>query len=120
MTRPAAAAAAAAARAERRVIGRASIGLELTGRPGEPLGFAARPSYGTVGFADLTRPGEPPPLRHLRSLVTDKVDGAWHDARAELTFLDVPREELVDLRLRRPLRASAGWLGVTITGAAEP
>jgi hypothetical protein len=94
--------------------------LELTGRPGEPLGFAARPSYGTVGFADLTRPGEPPPLRHLRSLVTDKVGGAWHDARAELTFLDVPREELVDLQLRRPLRASAGWLGVTITGAAEP
>jgi hypothetical protein len=94
--------------------------LELTGRPGEPLGFAARPSYGTVGFADLTRPGEPPALRHLRSLVTDKVGGGWHEARAELTFLDVPREELADLGLRRTLRASAGWLGVTITGAAEP
>jgi len=94
--------------------------LALTGRPGEPLGFAARPSYGTVGFADLTRPAEPPALRHLRSLVTDKVAGGWHEAEAELDFLDVPREELVDLGLRRPLRASAGWLGITITGAAEP
>ncbi|HET8539740.1 MAG TPA: acetoacetate decarboxylase family protein [Anaeromyxobacter sp.] len=94
--------------------------LELTGRPGEPLGFAARPSYGTVGFADLTRPSEAPALRHLRSLVTDKVAGGWHEAEAELAFLDVPREELVDLGLRRTLRASAGWLGITITGAAEP
>jgi hypothetical protein len=93
--------------------------LELTGRPGEPLGFAARPSWGTVGFADLTRPGERPRLRHLRSLVSGKVEGGWHEARAELAFLDVPREELVDLGLRRPLRASAGWIGVTITGAAE-
>jgi hypothetical protein len=94
--------------------------LVLTGRPGEPLGFAARPSFGTVGFADLTRPGEPPTLRHLRSLVTQKVGGAWHEADAELEFLDVPREELVDLRPRRTTRASAGWLGITITGAAEP
>jgi hypothetical protein len=93
--------------------------LELTGRPGEPLGFAARPSYGTVGFADLTRPAERPRLRHLRSLVTGKVASGWHEARAELTFHDVPREELVDLGLRGVLRASAGWLGVTITGAAE-
>jgi hypothetical protein len=94
--------------------------LSLTGAPGEALGFAARPSYGTVGFADLTRAGAPPALRHVRSLVTDKVAAGWHEAEAELEFLDVPREELVDLGLRRPLRASAGWLGITITGAAEP
>jgi hypothetical protein len=93
--------------------------LELTGRPGEALGFAARPSYGTVGFADLTRPGEAPTLRHLRSLVGAKVEGGWHEAEAELAFLDVPREELVDLGLRRAARASAGYVGVTITGAAE-
>jgi hypothetical protein len=94
--------------------------LALTGRAGEALGFAARPSYGTVGFADLTRPGEPPRLRHLRSVVTQKVVAGWHEAEAELAFLDVPREELVDLGLRRTTRASAGWLGITITGAAEP
>lgn len=93
--------------------------LELTGRPGEALGFAARPTYGTVGAPDLTRPERPPELRHLRSVVTGRVGGAWHDARAELAFFETPREELADLRLRGVTRASAGWLGITITGAAE-
>ena len=41
--------------------------LELTGRPGEPLGFVARPTYGTLGFPDLTRPDRAPELRHVRS-----------------------------------------------------
>jgi hypothetical protein len=94
--------------------------LELTGGPGEPLGFAARPTYGTVGFADLTHPERAPELRHLRSVIPARVGGEWHGARAELAFLDVPREELSDLGLRRPIRASVGWLGITITGAAEP
>ena len=92
--------------------------LELTGRPGEPLGFAARPTWGTIGFADLTRPERPPELRHVRSLVSGKIASGWHEATAELAFLDVPREELVDLGLRRTTRASAGWLGITIAGAA--
>jgi Acetoacetate decarboxylase (ADC) len=93
--------------------------LTLTGRPGEPIGFAARPTYGTVGWADLTRPAEPPRLRYLRPVVSERVGGVWHEATAELTFLETPREELADLRLRRATRASAGWLGITITGAAE-
>ncbi len=92
--------------------------LELTGRPGEPLGFLARPTYGTVGWADLTRPAHAPELLHPRSLVSNRVGGAWHDARAELTFLPVPREELVDLAPRRTTRASAGWFAMTIEGAA--
>jgi len=93
--------------------------LELTGRPGEALGFAARPTFGTVGFPDLTRPDHMPELRHLRSVVTGRVGDAWHEARAELVFLETPREELADLRLRGVTRASAGWMGMTITGAAE-
>ena len=93
--------------------------LELTGRKGEALGFAARPTYGTVGFPDLTRPERPPELRHLRSVVTGRVGEVWHEARAELAFLETPREELADLRLRGPTRASAGWMGMTIAGAAE-
>ncbi len=93
--------------------------LELTGRPGEALGFVARPTYGTVGFPDLTRPERAPELRHLRSVVTGRVGEAWHEARAELAFLETPREELADLRLRGATRASVGWLGITITGAAE-
>jgi hypothetical protein len=91
--------------------------LELTGRPGVALGFAARPTLLTVGFPDLTKPDRPPELRHVRSAVTGRVGDTWHEARAELAFLDTPREELADLRLRRAIRASAGWMGMTITGA---
>jgi hypothetical protein len=91
--------------------------LELTGRPGEPLGILVRPTYGTVGWADLTRPDRPPELRHLRGVVSERVAGPCHEATAELAFLDVPREELADLRLRAATRASAGWFAMTITGA---
>ncbi len=91
--------------------------LELTGRPGVALGFAARPTLLTVGFPDLTKPDRPPELRHVRSVVTGRVGDTWHEARAELAFLDTPREELADLKLRRAIRASAGWMGMTITGA---
>lgn len=93
--------------------------LELTGRPGAALGFAARPTWGTVGWADLTRPGEAPTPRYLRPLVSGRVGGEWHEAEASLTFLETPREELHELGLRRALRASAGWLGITISGATE-
>lgn len=92
--------------------------LELTGREGEALGFTARPTWGTVGFPDLTRRERPPELRHVRSLVTGRVGGAWQEARSELVFHETPREELADLRLRGATRASAGWLGITITGAS--
>lgn len=91
--------------------------LELTGRPGEPLGILVRPTYGTVGWADLTRPERPPELRHLRGVISERVAGPCHEARPELAFLDVPREELADLRLRAATRASAGWFAMTITGA---
>ena len=93
--------------------------LELTGERGAPLGFLARPTIGTVGWADLSRPGAPPALRHVRPLVTGRVGEDWREARAELCFLPAPREELSDLGLRRVLRASAGWVGITITGVAE-
>jgi Acetoacetate decarboxylase (ADC) len=93
--------------------------LELTGRPGEPLGILAHPTYGTVGWADLTRPERPPELRHVRAVISRRVGDTWHEARAELAFLEAPREELADLRLRGTTRASAGWLGITITGASD-
>jgi hypothetical protein len=93
--------------------------LALTGRPGQPLGFVARPTYGTVGWADLARPAEPPALRHVRPVVSNRVGGEWHEATSELAFLDVPREELSDLRLRRATRAAVGWVGITIQGAVD-
>ena len=93
--------------------------LTLTGRPGAPIGFAARPTWGTVGWPDLTRPGEPPALRFLRPLVSGRVGGEWHEATAELAFLETPREELHELGPPQVLAASAGWLGITIEGASE-
>ncbi|MBI5446092.1 MAG: acetoacetate decarboxylase family protein [Deltaproteobacteria bacterium] len=92
--------------------------LELTGRQGAPLGFLARPTYGTIGWADLARPGESPELRHVRPTVTGKVESGWHEATASLSVFPVAREELVDLEIQRATRATAGWVGITITGAA--
>jgi hypothetical protein len=91
--------------------------LELTGRPSAPLGFLARPTFGTVGWADLTEPGRMPELRFLRAAVTNKVGGTWHEAKTECAFFAAPREELVDLELRGATRGSAGWFAMTVTGA---
>ena len=91
--------------------------LELTGRPGVALGFLAAPPIGTIGWPDLERPGSPPVLRHVRSAIAGRVGDAWHEATAELTVLPSPREELADLGLGAARRASAGWVGITITGA---
>lgn len=92
--------------------------LELTGRPGEPLGFLARPTCGPVGLPDLTAPGRAPVPRYLRGVASTRVGDAWHEARAELGFHAAPREELCDLGLRGATRASAGWFAMTVTGAA--
>jgi hypothetical protein len=93
--------------------------LALTGRPGEPLGFLASPTYGTVGWPDLTEAPRPPALRHVRSRVGGRVGAGWHEATAHLVFLPAPAEELEDLGLERALRASAGWVGITIDGAED-
>jgi hypothetical protein len=93
--------------------------LELTGRPGAPIGFAARPTYGTVGWADLSKPGEMPTLRYLKPLVSSRAGGTWLEATAELVFHQTPREELADVGLQQVTSASVGWLGITITGATE-
>jgi hypothetical protein len=64
--------------------------LTLTGRPGQPIGFAARPTWGTVAWPDLTQPGQPAAPRYLRPSVGGRVGGQWHDATAELAFLTPP------------------------------
>jgi hypothetical protein len=93
--------------------------LALTGRAGRPLGFLARPTYGTIGWPDLATPGAPPELRFVRPLVSARTGGAWHEATAELTFATAPDEELSDLGQPQVTDASAGWFGITITGT-EP
>jgi hypothetical protein len=93
--------------------------LELTGHASESIGILARPTVGISGFPDLTSPQAPPAHRHLEAKVEGRVNGAGMAAKAELTFLPVPREELADLGPRSVLRASAGFVGLTIGGARE-
>jgi hypothetical protein len=71
-----------------------------------------------VGWPDLTAPERPPELKFVRPTVAGKVEGGWHEATAELAFLEAPREELADLGLRRAVDASAGFIAMTITGAS--
>jgi hypothetical protein len=99
---------------ERRLI---EARLELTGQVCAPLGMLAAPTFGTIGWTDLTRPELAPELRHIRGVVSGRVGEVWHEARAQLAFLATPREELADLELGEVLRASAGWSAMTVTGA---
>lgn len=99
---------------ERRLI---EATLTLTGRPGSPLGFLANRTIGTIGWPDLTRPGEPPALRWVLPDIRDKVASAWHDADARIDVLPHPVEELSLLGTVEATAASVGWLGMTVVGA---
>jgi len=39
--------------------------------------------------------------------------------RSKIMKRETPREELADLGLVEVIRANAGWLGITITGATD-
>lgn len=93
--------------------------LTLTGNPGRPLGFLTAPVVGTVAWADLTRPEEPPVPRRLLPAIAGKTASAWHEAKAELSILPHPVEELSVLGDLTVAEASVGWAGISITGASE-
>lgn len=99
---------------ERRLI---EATVTLTGQPGEALGFLVEPTFGLVGWPDLTEPASVAKLTLIKPLITDKVQSTWQQATAELTFLPHPHEELCMLRTPKVLAASAGWLGITVLGA---
>lgn len=91
--------------------------LELTGKPGRPLGFLANKTVGTVGWPDLTQPGRSPDLSWVLPDIRGKVASDWHEADASLALLPHPREELSLLGELRPEAASVGWVGITVAGA---
>ena len=91
----------------------------LTGAPGQPLGFLALPTVGAVGWPDLRAPHERPVPTFVRSAITGKVDAGWHAAEATLDFLPHPTEEVGALGGCAVDSASAGWLGLTVTGALD-
>jgi hypothetical protein len=91
----------------------------LSGRVGKPLGFLAAPTLGAWGLPDLRHPARAPELRLLQAVVADSTSSTWHDASAELRFLAHPGEELALLEAPRATEASAGWFGLTVTGAVD-
>ena len=92
---------------------------ELTGRPGRPLGFLAHPTLGAVGWPDLRQPDRLPDILLVKPDIAGRVGGDWHEASASLQHTLHPGE---DIGLLGPLvaeDASAGWLGLTVTGARD-
>lgn len=90
--------------------------LTLTGQPGRPLGLLANKTVGTIGWPDLTRPGELPELRWVLPNIQGKVASDWHAAEASLDVLPHPVEELGLLGNLQVVEASVGWLGMSVIG----
>ncbi|BAL93866.1 acetoacetate decarboxylase family protein [Rubrivivax gelatinosus] len=91
----------------------------LTGRPGLPLGFLAQPTIGAVGWPDLRQPRQLPEITLLRADIQGRVGGDWFDAEATLHLLPHPAEDIGLLGELSAEQASAGWLGITVTGALD-
>lgn len=92
---------------------------ELTGRPGQGLGFLALPAVGAVGWPDLRQPTQLPQPHLVRPDIQHRVGGEWHEATATLQVFDHPHEELALLGPLQALTASAGWVGITVCGARD-
>ena len=91
--------------------------LKLTGNTGRPYGYLVNRTIGTVGWPDLTRPGEYPELKWFLPDVQGKVASDWFEAEAALRVLPHPVEELSLLGELKPEGASVGWVGISIVGA---
>lgn len=94
-------------------------GLELTGQTGDPLGFLALPTIGAVGWPDLRQPLQWPDPHLVRPEIGARVGGQWHAATATLQLAVHPHEEISALEGLQATEASVGWLGITVTGAAD-
>ena len=91
----------------------------LTGRPGRPLGFLAQPTIGAVGWPDLRQPQRLPELALVKADIGERVGGDWHEATAALRLTPHPAEDIGLLGELVVEDASAGWLGLTVTGARD-
>ncbi len=88
----------------------------LTGNEGRPYGLLVNKTIGTIGWPDLTQPGNYPALNWLLPDIRDKVTSEWHDAEATIRLLPHPVEELSLLGELRVEGASVGWAGITVAG----
>ena len=93
--------------------------LTLTGQIGAPLGFLAAPTLGVVGWPDLRAPSRMPVLELVKPAIGQRQQSDWHAADATLTFTPSAAEEISTLSDVCAGPASAGWVGITVTGATD-
>jgi hypothetical protein len=91
----------------------------LTGRPGRPLGFLAQPTIGAVGWPDLRQPQQLPNPVLVKPDIGQRVGGDWHEASASVRLTAHPEEDIGLLGDVVAEDASAGWLGITVTGVRD-
>lgn len=92
---------------------------QLTGNAGRALGFLAQPTIGAVGWPDLRQPQRLPEPILVRPEIGQRVGGQWHEASATLRLTPHPEEDIGLLGDLVVTDASAGWLGITVTGARD-
>lgn len=92
---------------------------ELTGKPGRPLGFLAQPTLGAVAWPDLRHPRQLPTPVLVKPQIEQRVDSGWHEASATLRLMPHPQEDIGLLGELEAVDASAGWLGLTVSGALD-
>jgi hypothetical protein len=91
----------------------------LTGRPGRPLGFLAHPTIGAGGWPDLRQPQQLPNPVLVKPDIGQRVGGDWHEASASVRLTAHPEEDIGVLGDVVAEDASAGWLGITVTGVRD-
>jgi hypothetical protein len=91
----------------------------ITGVAGRPLGFLALPTIGAVGWPDLRRPDRLPEAVLVKPDIGQRVDSGWHEAAASLRLIPHPEEDIGLLGDIQAMDASAGWIGITVTGARD-
>jgi len=84
--------------------------LTLTGEPGVPKGFLEGGLHGLDAWS-----GDPAGRRVVRMAAEGHVLGPFHAARADLEFLDAPRDELSALRPSSVGEAAVATVAFTVT-----
>lgn len=95
------------------------VQANLTGRPGRPLGFLANATIGAVGWPDLRHPTRLPAPVLVKPHIEQRVDSGWLEASATLCLMPHPEEDIGLLGEVVAEDASAGWLGITVSGARD-
>lgn len=93
--------------------------IELTGKPGERIGFLAIPTFGIVGEPTIVDGNSAGRHRLVSQSVSETRIGEIHAARGELTLLDSPWDELGQLTPLQTLNAVVCEFALTVNGVTE-